>query len=355
VAATAGVLIFAVNLMHALADMRDDLPQWGFDRADVRLIRSGKRATLEHQALLQRIAAEPGVRAVLATDFVVDGALPARAGQPVRQLLGTAVDGDFAAAGYAILAGRNPQRPDEVALASNTAAAIQAAVGAPLELFLHGTPVRLTVVGVYQSAQNLGQGFRIQSAALRAIDPLYQPTMYAVMLAPDVDRDAFIQRLEARYGEALDAQPGEAFVAPAIANIVGSIGLALGLVVLVFALVCAVAIYNSTRMDVAEQRRSLGILKTLGLTPRQLRWIQVTKASLLAIAGSAIGGLLWLLLIRPLLERLFGTVGLVRFPLQQTALGTALLLPALVLLCGVAGWCAARRSSRLDVRTLVVE
>ena len=215
--------------------------------------------------------------------------------------------------------------------------------------------MRLTVVGVYQSAQNLGQGFRIQSAALRAIDPLYQPTMYAVMLAPGVDRDAFIQRLEARYGEALDAQPGEAFVAPAIANIVGSIGLALGPVVLVFALVCAVAIYNSTRMDVAEQRRSLGILKTLGLTPRQLRWIQVTKASLLAIAGSAIGGLSWLLLIRPLLERLFGTVGLVKFPLQQTALGTALLLPAMVLLCGVAGWCAARRSSRLDVRTLVVE
>jgi putative ABC transport system permease protein len=343
----------AVNLDHSFGAMLDDLALFGFDSADVRVRRGGSRFSIKHERFMAAMNQRDDVAAIATWDYV-DGIVVDDRGH-TQALNGTLIDGDIDGLGFLNLRGRNPVGADEISLAIRTAQRNGKDVGDTFELFLLGQELRFVVTGVYQSINNTGEGFRVRLEAARRASPLYAPSQYGLVLREGVDRAGFIAGLEGEYGETVDAQTGDYFIRGMMDTIMGGMRLTNGFLAAIFLLAASVFIFNSTLMTIAENRRTFGILKTAGMTPAQLRASVVYGVALQAVAGIAAGLGTWWLGAGLFVSALFGAVGLVAFPLQNSVIGTLLLIPAVLGFCLLSAWIPSSRLLRLDPRGLIVE
>jgi putative ABC transport system permease protein len=265
------------------------------------------------------------------------------------------IDGDMEGLGIGNLRGRNPVGPNELSLGIRTAEALGLDVGSRTRLQLLGMPFTMNVVGVFQSVDNGGRGFRVRLPAVRASNPLWEPSQYSVTLVPRTNREDFIAALEAEYGESVDATPGDALVRDQLATIMAVLRLANGFLTLVFLTAAGVFIVNTTLLAIAEQRRVLGLLKTTGMTPAQLRYSIVAGVGVQSACAVLAGMVLWFLTARAALSRVFAGVGLAEFPLEHWALGMSIAMPAVVLFCLAIAWWPSRHVLALSPRSLIVE
>ncbi|MGE0556111.1 MAG: ABC transporter permease, partial [Gemmatimonadales bacterium] len=344
----------AVNLDHSFQQMRTDLAPFGFDGANVRVSRTGRRFGMRHEALMEALASRPDVGAVATWD-PLDGTvwLPAT-GFP-QTTMGIVVDGDMEGLRYGNLRGRNPSAAGEVSLAIRTAADLAKDLGDTVQINLLGVTLDLVVTGVYQSINNTGHGFRIRLDAVKVADPLWRPSQYGVALAPGVDPDRFMAELEREYGEAVDAKPGDYFIRDQLDAILAGLRLANGFLAAVFLLAASIFIVNTTLLTIAENRRMFGILKTVGMTPAELRSSVVYGALLLAVLGVLAGLLLWWLAAPPALSAFFSQVGLVSFPLRHSLVGMAVAVAAILGFAACSAWMPSRRVLTVNPRNLIVE
>ena len=344
----------AVNLDYSFRQASEDPSLLGFDDADVRVLRAGRRFPMRHETLMKVLTEHPDVQHVATSDFV-DGELLQSDGSPARGMVGTVVAGDIDALKYRNLEGRNPEGPDEVTVGINTAREYGITIGDTFPLFIGGQELPLEVTGLFQTLNNGGTGFRILLEGLRLADPLYEPIRYGVVLRDGVDSEAFITALEGEYGEAVDGQPGDYFLRRIMSTVLTGMRISNSFLAGVFLLAASVLIFSSTLMNIAENRRMFGILKAVGMTPRQLRASVVIGVALLTLLGIGIGLLLWALGASAFLSLLFSSLGLVAFPLQTSLLGTAIVVVVIVAFCLVSGWLPSARLLDLDPRSLIVE
>ncbi|MDX1382706.1 MAG: FtsX-like permease family protein, partial [Thermoanaerobaculia bacterium] len=326
----------------------------GFDSADVRLTRSGARFGIRHERLMDTMRARPDVAAIATWDYI-EGTLLREDGRPGQDLTGTALDGDVEGVGYRNLRGRHPEADDEVSLAVNTARNEGRDVGDEVRIHVLGRPLRLRVTGVYQTLNNGGTGFRIRLEALRRANPLYAPVQDGVVLAEGTDPEAFMTAVEGRYGEALDAKPGDFFVREIMDTVTAGMRVSNGFLALVFLAAASVFIFNSTVMGIAENRRMYGIFKALGMTPAELRLAVVLGVAAQATAGVAIGLVGWWLGGGVGLSALFSNLGLTAFPVETDPVGTLVLVPTILGFSLLAGWLPSSRLLALDPKGLIVE
>ena len=167
-------------------------------------------------------------------------------GRPGEGLVGTVVAGDMEGLGYRNMRGRHPRGTDEVALGVSTASREGKDVGDEVVIHLLGRPLRLRVMGVYQTLNNGGNGFRVRLEAVRRANPLYSPIQYGVVLVDGVEPETFIEEIEARYGEAVDAKPGDFFIREIMDTVTAGMRVSNGFLTLIFLAAASVFIFNST-------------------------------------------------------------------------------------------------------------
>jgi putative ABC transport system permease protein len=344
----------AVNLDTSFQRMAGDLALFGWDSADVRVSRTGKRLHIRHEAFMGAMKSRADVAAISTWD-PVDGVIAGVGTRGTRSLTGVLIDGDIDGLGFLNLRGRNPHAADEISLAVNTARGYGKDVGDRVDLYLLGRRLGFSVTGVYQSTNNGGEGFRVRLEAIRMASPFHSPTQYGLVLREGVDPDEFIAALETEYGEAIDGRPGDYFVRDTMAAVATGMRMTNGFLVLIFLLASSVFVFNSTLMNIAENRRSFGVLKTVGMTPAQLRASVVYGVGLQASVGIAAGLMLWWLGAGPALSLLFSGLGLVSFPLQNSIMGTALAVPCILAFCLLSAWIPSNRVLRINPRNLIVE
>jgi putative ABC transport system permease protein len=346
--------VMAINLDHSFGRMTTDLARFGFDAADVRVSRVGRRFSLRHEHLMNSLRTREGVVGVATWDGV-DGTFRADDTRSTVIVPGTVVDGDMVALEYDNLRGRNPAGPREISLAIRTAKDLDRDVGDRVDVHLMGATITFDVVGVYQTINNTGRGFRIRLEAVRLASPLWSPTEYGVALADGVDPEQFNAALEAEYGEAVDAKAGDFFIRDQLASIMSGMRMANGFLAAVFLLAAAVFIFNTTLLTIGENRRVFGILKTAGMTPVQLRGSVVAGVGVQALLGISAGLALWWLAAPAVLSGLFGTVGLVSFPLTNSVVGMAVAVPLIFGFCLLSAWIPSSRVLDINPRSLIVE
>ncbi len=344
----------AVNLDHSFEAMRGNLASFGFDAASVRVSRVGRRFQIRHEALMTALRERPGVKAVATWDGI-DGNVEVTPGGPNRVLFGTAVDGDIDGVGFENIRGRNPKGPGEISLAVRTAQSLKQDVGGRVTLNVMGAPLEFQVVGVYQSIDNTGEGFRIRLEAVRIANPLWMPVEYGLVLADGVAPAPFIAGLEAEYGEAVDAKAGDYFVHDQLEAVTSGLRMANGFLAVVFLLAAAVFIVNTTLLTIAENRRIFGILKTAGMTPAQLRMSVVSGVGVQAVLGLVAALVVWAVAARALLSVLFSGVGMVAFPLQNSLIGMAVVVPVILLFCLASAWVPSAAVLDVNPKALIVE
>ena len=295
------------------------------------------------------ILAQPGtasVVGVMETEVQLAGVT-----EPVQV---TAYDGDASWTGYPLISGRWYAGEDEVVANSRTLYLSGAAVGDLITISTELGTRRVRVVGeVFSGA---GQGTLIMSTAgLVGLVESVTVKRFEVGLTTGADEYAYVETL----ADAFDGRSALVLVTAEDAeNQV--IAIMLGLIVTLttaLAGLAALGVLNTATLDARERMHEIGVLKALGMTPRQVRLLVVTSMVPAGLVGGALaiplGTTLHQRLI-PVIARAAGTnlppeiVNVYR-PLPLLALATAGLILAVLGALGPAAW-AARTTTGTALR-----
>ena len=136
----------------------------------------------------------------------------------------------------------------------------------------------------------------------------------------------------------------KAFIDRIIGGVVGSLWAILGLGFVVGSL----GVANTVTMNVLEKKRTLGLLRAVGMTSRQVTRMVVLESILLGVAGGLIGlvgGMSTALYIQLASQPLLGHPIRISFRPSVVAVN----LGAAIIVTALAAWIPARRAARLDL------
>nr|WP_055510076.1 FtsX-like permease family protein [Nonomuraea pusilla] len=234
------------------------------------------RPKLNDAAIEALLRSQPGVRYVTA-DAWIDVQLPGHTGRIKAQFL----RGDAATRGDVVVAGRYISGPDEVAAPSAFLKRFGLRVGDRLTLALGGGHTQATIVGELMDAAN---DLVVASwPTLTALDPNSSATQYEVRLTPGADVEKFNAAVKA-------AEPG---LYPQTKSRVDQNSVAVISAASVFTLllgtVATLGVFNTVVLDTSERRRDLAMLKSIGMTPRQVTLMMITSMAALGAFGGLVG------------------------------------------------------------------
>lgn len=211
-----------------------------------------------------------------------------------------------------------------------------------------GEPATLRIVGRFENPAGVRVGGIVVSEdELHALTPVDVVSVASVNLASGADaaavRDSLTRIVEAEpnlritdTAQWADQQVDQ--VSGALNLLYALLGLALVIAVL--------GIVNTLALAVIERTREIGLMRAIGLTRRQLRWMVTLEAVTIAVVGSGLGVLLGLL-CGVVVRQAASADGLSRLAIPW------LEVVVFVLLAGAVGIIAsvwpARRAARLDV------
>jgi hypothetical protein len=338
VAALAGAVTFLASL-----DRLVDEPErygWTFDAV------AGDIYIDEPGDLLDDLAGDPGVEA-----FARAGGVPADAEGHNIGVVGVEAGRGITPA--AIVDGRAPAGPREVALGRSTLADLGKHVGDTVTLDGGGEPLAFTITAsavvaeINQGGPGLGEGAVMTLEAFGELFPDEQPNVALVRFAPGGEDSAVVEQLRFAGGLLPPVLPDALYdidrvrALPAI--LAGLLAL-LGLATLVHSLVSLVRTH----------RRDLAVLKTLGFTRYQVAATTAWQATVFVVVALVVGVPLGIAAGRWLWQLIADELGVVSAP-RVPLLAILLLVPAALLVANLAaavpGWLAARIRPAEALRT----
>ena len=179
-------------------------------------------------------------------------------------------------------------------------------VGDELRLTMDGKPLDLRIVGRYVEMNNMGQMAMYSLETLQQVDPQAEPDSYALKLTPGADAQALEAALLRESSdqfnvEMVDKDPPEE---------IGQVRVVIFGLNIVLVSIGLISLFNTTLLGVRERMRDFGILKTVGLTPRQIMANVMTGMSLLALLAVLVGIPLGLIVTRLLFDYLGRQMGM---------------------------------------------
>ena len=357
-ALTSAVLVVAVSngigLGHAIRDNVDDVLGWysRMMRADWVLSHAGmlqgvaEAQSLDSQTVEAEIRSLPGVAEVeglgITTGRVANGAcvvvardVPADRPLPLEPVDATKEEVRAALARGEAVAG--------TVLARRTG--IRVGDEVPVEVFGRTVPVRIASLVVdYTSG---GASLHIRRDAARRLFGMESADVLLVTADPGQAASLRLplERIVADHAMILRSFGDvRRFVDTVVEGVVGSLWAILGLGFVVGSL----GVANTVTMNVLEKKRTLGLLRAVGMTRGQVTRMVVLESVLLGAAGGIIGlaaGIVTALFIQLSSQPILGHPVSVTFRPTVVAMNLA----AAVAVTALAAWLPARRAVRLDL------
>ena len=283
----------------------------------------------------------------------VEAAMPGRA-QPLKVLgmdpfraatLQPALIGDIGGGLFALF------QPDSIYLSSSAAQELQLRRGDSLQVIVGSAPKTLHVVGILpEGSYSQPLGLMDIASAQLTFEQIGRLNRIDLRLRPGVDAEAFRGTL------ARTLPLGVLAIAPQVerdraVSVTRAYRVNLNMLALVALWTGAFLVFSTQSMAVLRRRRSLALLRALGLTRGQLQLVLVGEGAVLGAAGSLAGVVLGMAVAAAILRFLTGDLG----NGQLRALGASLHIAALPLLAffavgtaaaGVGAWLPARTSAR---------
>ncbi|MEV0644290.1 FtsX-like permease family protein [Phytomonospora sp. NPDC050363] len=300
---------------------------------------------MDSEEVRSTLAALPGADNVLTESYVPLSVVGYTQGLDIEF-----IRGDTTGMGYdeQLVGGRWIEAPGEVVLSSKALDQLGRKVGDRITLELAGGRTEVTVVGRIMGGE-LETGYA-DWALLAQITPGHEPKAdwitYQVRLEPGTDVGGYVAAAAA-------AEPG---IRPQANSGVGQytvtvISLSTTLT-LVLGTVAALGVFNTVVLTTRERRRDLGMLKSIGMTPRQVVVMMVTSMGALGVVGGIAGLLLGVLLHRQVVP-IMGEASQIELPVALLHIWEpptlALLAVAGVAIAVLGAYLPARSASRLTI------
>jgi putative ABC transport system permease protein len=264
--------------------------------------------------------------------------------------LGRAMDGDVARAGFEVPEGRMFTRDGEAVAGWGLINRFDLEVGDDITVEANGRPIALTIVGWYRESEDTGEMLRFPLADLQRALPGAEPDWFSVNVAEGAEPEAVATTLGRQLGPSARLEVMTTEMSDEIAAFRVAFLLVSGLVIVV-----ALANLASTMLLAVRQRtHELGVLRAVGVTPRQVTAMVAAGAAALALAGVAVGiPLGWG--VAAVVSGIVGTASGIGpgVGADPGVLTTLLLVPVAVGVAALLGALAARRAARAQVSELV--
>ncbi|WP_030721802.1 FtsX-like permease family protein [Streptomyces sp. NRRL F-2580] len=210
--------------------------------------------------------------------------------------------GDNSLYEHTIVKGRAPKAAGEIVAGPAFLTQRGLKVGDRTTLELNGKKITATVVG--QVIEGNALALETTWDTLTQLAPHARATEYTVRLAPDADAHAY-----AAAAGKLDPAVHASVLDPGNAGTTTVITFSTVFTVLL-TLVASLGVFNTVLLNTRERRRDLGMLKSIGMTPRQVILMTVTSVAGLGAMGALLGIPLGIAAHRLVVDH----VGVVDFP-----------------------------------------
>jgi putative ABC transport system permease protein len=177
--------------------------------------------------------------------------------------------------GYQMLIGHWPATAGEAVVSKRFLLRRGLSVGDPITVELDGQRIPLRIVG--EVLQNSGEEIYVDSRTV----PDFRPDTVEVQLAPGTTVPSYIA---AAQKAGFQAEPNAD-----ISSFVVIVVFTVSLLTLMLGVVAALGVFNTAVLNARERRRDLGMLKSIGMTPRQVTVMVVTSMALLGAVGGLLG------------------------------------------------------------------
>jgi putative ABC transport system permease protein len=261
-----------------------------------------------------------------------------------------AYDSDASWTGYPILSGRWYSAPGEAVASSRMLHLTGAKVGDYVTITTDLGRRRLHLVG--EVFANGTDGTAVMSLGeLDGLVPKVRPSWLEVGLDPGTDPHAYAEAANTKLAplEVGADLTDELQQNEAVAVMLGLIGT----LTLLLAAVAALGVFNTVVLNTRERMQEIGILKSIGMTPGQVRLMVVTSMAAIGIPAGALAAPAGWLLHRAVLPIMADATGtglpasvLTAFhPAELTALGLCGVVLAVLGALVPAGWAARTRAA----------
>ncbi len=194
----------------------------------------------------------------------------------------SAFRGDAEDLGPRVINGHWPTGPGEVATPSRFLNQRGLTVGDSITVEVDGERVQLKIVGI--SVTNSPEALFADWSVLERLAPDTRADSYHVQLEPGTDQQAYLDGVAAEEPGLHHLPQGEGGSDQAVVIISTAT-----ILTLVLTAVAALGVFNTVVLNARERRRDLGMLKSIGMTPRQVIVMMVTSMGVLGVVGGAIG------------------------------------------------------------------
>ncbi len=181
-----------------------------------------------------------------------------------------------------LVKGHWPSGAAQVALNGQTLKTRGLHVGDRITLQLNGRRAPAQIVGDFMAEGNLE--LAADGQTLDLLDPAARADGYLVQVSPGTDVQAYSAKVRAG-DPALDAFPAPGSSSTG-AKLVDAAAV---LFTLMLATVAALGVFNTVVLSTRERRRDLGMLKSIGMTPRQVIGMLLTAMGVIGALGGVLG------------------------------------------------------------------
>ncbi len=222
------------------------------------------------------------------------------------------------------------------------------AVGDELALILDDReerPVTWRIVGRYPEPVNAGQMMMVSWPTVARLIRHAKPRTYFLKLSPDANTAQLKQYLEPRP----EADLNLILVGQTLPGAVLYLQLAIFALAGILIVIALINVFNASLLAVQEKLRTVGVLKTLGMTPAQVVTMVNTTAGLLGLLATGAGVPLGLAFTRGMLATLSKAYGFGEVNVALNSLYVLLLIPVMVLVSTAGSVIPGRRAAKLSI------
>lgn len=300
-------------------------------------------AAASDQRTAERLASLPGTASITA-ELQTVGVLVG----PNARIDLDFLRGDTKTLGYTIVQGHWIDGPGQAVVGPGFLKNYDLAVGDRITLSMGGTPATVTIVGETWTYDPNGLMADWHTATVLA--PGRGATTYDIGLRPGTNLAGYLSA-------ASRAEPSLVVQANSGLNgdeqLVPDFSIAF---TVLLAAVAALGVLNTILLTVRERRRDLGMLKSIGMTPRQVTTMMVTYATALGLIGSLVGVPVGILVHRAVVPAMIHGIDAI-LPASVVDVWAAGLIAVLALsgivIAAIGAFVPSRNAGRLSVATVL--
>jgi putative ABC transport system permease protein len=307
--------------------------------------------TPDTAAMAKDIAEQPGTKAYFGaaqTEVTAAGS--------TSTVTVTAFIGDASWAGYQLVAGTWFHGADQAVVPTPFLTATGSKVGDTVMITDHGTTIPVKITGEVFVADTQDMQLLTDASTLTAAEPGLHADYYDIKLKSGTDANSYTDTLNtALQSTGAVAQVGDGDSASQLMILLDALT---GVLTLMLVVVAGLGVLNTVVLDTRERIHDLGVVKALGMTPRQTVSMVLASVVVIGLVGGAVGVPLGVLLQKIVVPAMGHSAGLllpaaivdVYHALPLVWLGLGGLVIAVVGAMFPAGW-AARTRTAVALRT----